>query len=468
MFEDPRPKKITLEEWSRQFRDFDDALIKKFRYYHNSEWGTYLSPPATFMVYGLRELKRLKFDNSLAALRMWGFVFNETERLFRARQNGKKVVATMGDLGIVPVIVLGFPDCIPFYPECIWWTPFLKESTELFDCAHNLGIPEAACFSKAVLPAFDKKAYFPAPALVVASTGATCDDYSAIMQRVADLGFEPLWLELPLRRKAQSYFADTSYHHRFNAYLVGEYQRLWRRLADLTGTSPPDRLPASIQKANRLRALVGEIKTVSAAARRAPLPGLELMTLEFGSLYGYGDFDEWLDIVAMLSDTVKRRVETRTGVLDDDAIPIAWITPSADPVLLNLVEDLGARIVETEYVINQTLVPIDEALEPFSALAQAFFQASLIGSTAERIKRIRQSVDTGKIAGVLVTNMLGASHCSMETGLINRLLDAVPVLTLDVPAPFGITEQTKTRLAAFVETIKNKGKQDDRFRQTPA
>ncbi len=454
MFEDPPPKKITLPEWSQQFRRIDDALIKKFRYYDNSEWGTYLSPPATFMVYGLRELKRLKFDNSLAALRMWGFVFNETERLFRAHQSNKKVIATMGDLGIVPVIVLAVPNCIPFYPECIWWTPFLKESTELLDCASILGVPEATCFSKAALSAFHKKAYFPKPDLVIASTGATCDDYSCIMQRVLDFGYEPVWLEIPFRRKAQTYFADTTYDHRFRQYLVDEYRRLWRRLTESTPADQSDRLRESIKKANRLRALVDKIKKLSATARRAPLPALELMTIEFGSLYGYADFDEWLDIVEMLYQTVNQRVEASTGVLDETAVPIAWVTPSADPMLLNLVEDLGARIVETEYVINQALVPIEETTEPFPALAEAFFQASLIGSTEERVKRIRDGIKNKKIAGVIITTMLGASHCSMETRLIARLLDDVPVLAIDVPPPFGITEQMKTRIAAFVETIR--------------
>ncbi len=216
MFEDLKPKKINLTEWSHQFRKISDQIIKKYKYYGNQDWGIYLSPPATFMVYGARQLKRLKFDNSFAALRLWGFVFNESERLFRAKQVGKKVIATMGDLGTIPVIVMSFPDCIPFYPECIWWTPFFNESFILLDMATKLGAPEPACFSRAALAAFYKKAYFPKPDLIFASTGASCDDYSCIMQLIEGLGYNPIWIEIPFRRKSRSYFVADDYEEIHN------------------------------------------------------------------------------------------------------------------------------------------------------------------------------------------------------------------------------------------------------------
>ena len=450
MFRDSRPQKIGLSEWSQQFRLVSEAQIKKFTYYRNPEWGIYLSPPTTFMVYGARELKRLKFDNSMASLRLWGFVFNESERLFRAKQISKRVIATMGDLGIVPIIIMAFPDCIPFYPECIWWTPFFKESTVLLDVATEMGIPEAACFSKATLAAFYKKAYFPKPDLIFASTGASCDDYSCIMQQIEDLGYDPLWLEIPFRRDTEQY------PERIEEYLVSEYERVWNRMVEVTGIDDKNRLVQSIKKANRLRSLVANIKKLTYEASIAPLPALEMMTIEFGNLYGYADFDEWLNILEMVQETIRNRVKQGVGVLEEDAIPIAWITPSADPLLLNLVEDFGLRIVETEYVINQALVPIEEDIESFRALARSFLKASLIGSTKERVKRIIDGVNNGRIKGVLITNMIGASHCAMETRLMEKMLSDVPVLSIDVPAPFGITKQLKTRIEAFAEILRNK------------
>ncbi|MBE0432528.1 2-hydroxyacyl-CoA dehydratase [candidate division WOR-3 bacterium] len=463
MFEDIAPAKIGLEEWSRQFACVSDDLIRRYTYYGNNEWGIYLSPPATFMVYGARELKKLKYDNSLAALRLWGFTFNESERLFRARQNGMRVIATMGDLGTVPVIVMAFPSCIPFYPDCTWWTPFFNESTVLLDKASELGVPEASCFVRSSLAAFYKRAYFPKPEALFASTGASCDDYSALMQMVQDLGHDLTWLEIPYRRQRHEEddpeeFCGTEqgyqYAARFDNYLANEYRRVWDKMRALTGNGDTAELKRSIRKANRLRRLVAKIKKTAGQASVAPFPALEMMVVEFGNLYGYGDIDEWTDIVEMVHNTVSERAAKGTGVLGPDAVPIAWITPTADPLLLNVAENLGARIVETEYVINQAHVEIDENIDPFLALARSFMNASLIGSTSERVRRIRDSVNQGRIKGVIISNMLGCSHCAMETRLIEEKLKDLPVLSIDVPAPMGITEQLRTRISAFMETLR--------------
>jgi hypothetical protein len=463
MFEDIAPGKISLKDWSRQFRELDDDTIRKYTYYHNNDWGTYLSPPATFMVYGVRELKKLKYDNSLAALRLWGFTLNESERLFRARQSGKRVIATMGDLGTVPVIVTAFPDCVPFYPDCTWWTPFMNESTVLLDKASELGTPEASCFVRSTLAAFHKMAYFPKPELLFASTGASCDDYSCIMQMVEDLGYDLTWLEIPSRRANRNYRGEDVYRmtihgfeypERFETYLVNEYKRVWKKMAELTGTDDLDNLRHSIRKTNEMRRLACSIKELVYNADVAPLPSLEMMVIEFGNLYGYADTDEWLDILRAIHETVKLRVAKRVGVLHRNALPIAWVTPTADPLLLNIVENLGGRVVATEYVINQALAEIEEDIDPFHGLARSFLNASLIGTTEERVRRIVEDIKAGKIAGVIITNMLGCSHCAMETRLIEERLKAVPVLALDVPAPLGITEQLKTRIAAFMETLR--------------
>jgi len=463
MFQNIDPRKISLKEWSSQFRMLDDSQIRQFRYYNNDEWGIYLSPPATFMVYGTRELRKLKFDNSLAALRLWGFTLNESERLFRARQSGKHIIATMGDLGTLPIIATAFPDCIPFYPDCTWWTPFFNESTVLLDRASELGTPEASCFVRSTLAAFQKMAYFPKPDLLFASTGASCDDYSCIMQMVEDMGYELNWLEIPFRRKKQDYFADETYAktdqgleypERFETYLVNEYKRVWNKMQDLTKRGDIAKLGESIKKNNRLRRLVNQIKTLTNEADIAPFPGLEMMVIEFGNLYGYADMDEWIDILEMVKGTILDRVNSGTGVLPSDAIPLAWITPTADPLMLNIVEDLGGRVVVTEYVINQALREIEEDIDPFRALARSFMNASLIGSTEERIRQISAGVASGMISGVIITNMLGCSHCSMETRAIERRLKNVPVLAIDIPAPLGITEQLRTRIAAFIEILK--------------
>jgi benzoyl-CoA reductase/2-hydroxyglutaryl-CoA dehydratase subunit BcrC/BadD/HgdB len=41
----------------------------------------------------------------------------------------------------------------------------------------------------------------------------------------------------------------------------------------------------------------------------------------------------------------------------------------------------------------------------------------------------------------------------METRLIEKMLGKVPVLSIDIPEPFGISGQVRTRLEAFMEMI---------------
>lgn len=394
---------------------------------------------------------------------MWGFVFNESERLFRAKQIGKRIIATMGDLGAVPVIIAAFPDCIPFYPECIWWMPFFNESTVLLDTSSELGTPEAACFSRAALAAFYKRAYFPKPDKIFATTGATCDDYSCTMQSIEHLGHDITWIEAPFRRLMKDSndpgeYVDAvhgyTYPKRFEGYLIKEYRRIWNIMADLTGTNAEHLLGKSIHKANTLRTLVRNITSLAYDAAVMPFPALELMTIEFGNLYWYADIEEWTAILTMIYETIGKRVAHNVGVQSPDAVPIAWINPTADPYLLNFVEDLGLRVCATEYVIRQALVEIDETLDPFRALARSFMQASLIGSTRERIQSIKESIDQGKIKGVLITNMLGGSHCAMETRIMEKMIDVVPVLSLDIPPPPGVTEQIKNRVEAFAESLR--------------
>ncbi|MFO7651882.1 MAG: 2-hydroxyacyl-CoA dehydratase family protein [bacterium] len=484
---------MTFDEWLDLFERVPDETIERYHYYraHQSEpaqWSAYLFPPQTFAVYGCRHLRRLKFDNSLAALRMWGFIQNETERLFRARQLGFKVIATMGDLGAVPVIASAFPGCIAFYPDCTWWTPFVMESNVLFDAAAELGIGEATCFSRAALGAFAKHSYFPDPDLVIASTGATCDDYSGVESRVATLVPEMLWVEVPMRAdgrachgcssgRATTTDSCTEYDPAVRELLVQEYRRVVARLETLTGHRLTEAdLDHSIALANRVRTLTRELSEL--AYGKGALPALEMMAVEFGCLHGYSDFAEWCDILEHLLDTARRRVEAGDLPLDSDALRIAWSSPPADPLFLCHVEDLGCRVVATEYLINQALEEIAEGTEwprdrenekpdavvaidnRLSAIAESFMAASLIGSSRQRAATFIRRARARGAEGVVVSGVLGGSHCAMESRPIAEEVRAglgVPLLEFDVLSPAReVNRQIATRIEAFVEVLRGR------------
>ena len=450
---DPNPARVSFEEWLELFERVPDELIERYHYYGNDEaWSKYLFPPQTFAIYGARHLKRLKFDNSLAALRMWGFVQNETERLFRARQTGRQVIATMGDLGAVPVFVNSFPGCVAFYPDCIWWTPFVMESRVLFDAAAELGIGDATCFSRAALGAFSKHSYFPDPDLVIASTGASCDDYSGVEQLAERFAEQMLWVEMPARC-GMGPMGPTG------RMLVKEYERVVDTMTKLTGHKlAEDELRAGIRHTNAVRKTVTRLREL--AYGRGVLPALEMMVVEFGNLHYYSDIAEWSAVLEHLLATAEERAARCERVLSEDALRVVWVTPPADPLLLTYVEDSGARVVGTEYVINQALEVIDESKPGLEAIAESFMAASLIGTSRQRAESVIRQARERQAEGVIISGILGGSHCAMETRLISDFVKQeldLPVLEFDVAPPSNeIGRQLQTRIDAFLEVLRSR------------
>jgi benzoyl-CoA reductase/2-hydroxyglutaryl-CoA dehydratase subunit BcrC/BadD/HgdB len=450
---DPKPARVGFDEWLELFDRVPDNLIERYHYYGNGEaWSKYLFPPQTFSIYGARHLRRLKFDNSLAALRMWGFVQNETERLFRARQTGRRVIATMGDLGAVPVIVNSFPDCAAFYPDCIWWTPFVMESRVLFDAAAELGIGDATCFSRAALGAFSKHSYFPDPDLVIASTGASCDDYSGVEQLAERFAREMLWVEMPMR-------CGTGPMGRMGPMLVKEYERVVVAMERLTGHKlTEDELRAGIRRTNTVRKALVRLRELAYGS--GVLPALEMMVVEFGNLHYYSDIAEWTAVLEHLLATAEQRSAGGHRVVDADALRVVWVTPPADPLLLSYVEDSGARLVGTEYVINQTLELIDESKPGLEGIAESFMAASLIGTSRQRAESVIRQARERQAEGVIISGILGGSHCAMETRLISDIVKQeldLPVLEFDVAPPSNeIGRQLQTRIDAFLEVLRSR------------
>ena len=471
-WQDPPPARIDALEWHRLFGGIPKTVIDDCRYYRwagSTDWNTYLQPPSTFIIYGARYLKKLVFDNSLASLKLWGFMLNEGERLYRARQAGKKIVAVMGDLGPVPVIVSAFPELVPFYPDCLWWTPFLNESTVLLEEAEKHGLGEDCCFVRAALGAFIKRAYFPDPNLAIAATGASCDDMSAVIQQVHNRCRVNIhYLELPYRRDAPFRFPgenvvefdNTSAPEGAYELLRSEFRELISKLEDLAGHKlDHGRFRESLLRTNRLRRLISQIKEVTYTAPRATLPALEMMNIEFMALSGYGDMEEAVNILEDILATVEKRAETGSGVLDENAVRAAWINPTADPLLLCWWEDFGGRVVATEYLIRQALLPLRESGSPEEVSAQAMLSGSLIGSSQARAGYLVEEARRFNAQGVIISSVFASSHCATETWLLReemiRELEC-PVLVFDLAGPAKAHQQAqiRTRMEAFAEMMR--------------
>ena len=227
-------------------------------------------------------------DDSAAALRLWNFLLTEEDRLHLARQKGKKIVGAMKDLGTVPVLAYSLPDVVAFYPDGAWWIPCIMErSTRLLEIADSLGVDESFCPVRAMLGAFVNGEHFPIPGLLTCSVGATCDDFSAIAQRLESLGFPILWWEMPHRRRPAAEEAAVDLPGGFRApatqvaLVRAELERVRDALETFAGERlSEERLAAGIRRANEVRRLLGELRRIGFGAEPCPMPALEMLIAE--------------------------------------------------------------------------------------------------------------------------------------------------------------------------------------------
>ncbi len=91
------PSKIAVMDWDSRMSDIPEEFSNKCRFLRDIIPGgvKYLFSQYEYSCRGDVLLRRLSFDNSLEALRLWAFLFSEKDRLFLAKENGWKIIAAM-------------------------------------------------------------------------------------------------------------------------------------------------------------------------------------------------------------------------------------------------------------------------------------------------------------------------------------------------------------------------------------
>jgi len=451
----PLPR-ITLDQWDRRYAELRDAGLRE---------PFYGGPLRRHVEEGDRRLLKLRMDGSAAALRLWNFLLTEEDRLHRARAEGKKIVGAMKDLGTVPVMAFSLPDVVAFYPDGAWWTPCMMESGDgLLRIADGLGIDESFCPVRAMLGAFVNRAHFPIPGLLTCSVGATCDDLSAIAQRLEDLAGPILWWEMPHRRRAEPGEDAVLLPGGFTApagqvALVRSELGRVREALEAYAAEPlsDERLAAGIRRANRVRRLLAELRRLAFTADRCPVPALEMLIAEMLAIHFCSDRQESAEVLQELLGEVKRRVEAGAGVLPADAVRVFWVNPVADLRVMNLLEDVGGRVCGTEYMFCHALDPIPEDLPPMEALARIALADPMVGSPADRAERICADARRFGAQAVVISRIPGASHCALEGAVIKEIVAeriGLCVVEVEVPPITDAIEPTlRTRLEALVESV---------------
>ncbi len=450
------PRQLTLEEWDLRYRQLEQAGLVQ---------PCYGGPLSRHLHEGDYRLSKLRYDNSPAALRLWNFLLTEENRLYAARKSGAKIVGTMKDLGTVPVMAYAFENVVAFYPDGAWWIPCVMElSAGLLEIADSLGIDESFCPVRAMLGAFVTGCHFPIPDLLVCGVGATCDDFSAIAQRLEDLGHHILWWEIPHRRAPEDHEAAVrlpggSSAPRSQVELVkSELLRVKASLEDLAGQSLDDvALGEGIAKANQIRRCLAELRDAAYTAERCPMPALEMLIAEMLAIHFCSDRDECLRVLEALLSEVRQRVSAGVGVLDEDAARVFWVNPVADLRVMNLLAECGGRVCGTEYFFTHALDPIPENVPPMDALAAAALADPMVGSSIDRAERICRDVLRFGAEAVVISRIPGASHCVLEGWTIQQVVQDkidIPILEIEVPpVADAMAPRLRTCLEALVETV---------------
>jgi len=452
------PSRITLDEWDRRYEELSSSGLQE------PDYGGCLR---RHIGDGDTRLLRLRMDNSAASLRLWNFLLTEEDRLGKAREEGKTLVGTLKDLGTVPVMAYSMKNVVAFYPDGAWWIPCIMEhNAGLLEIADSLGIDDSFCPVRAMLGAFVSQAHFPIPDLLICSVGATCDDLSAIAQRLDAMGHAVHWWEIPHRRDPDPEEEAVRLPGTFRApgsqvaFVQAELERVRRILEDHVGFAlSEDDLAAGIQRANRVRTLLGRLREAVFTASPAPLPALETLIAEMLAIHFCSDQNECIAVLESLLAEVRQRVRAGVGPLADDATRVFWINPVADLRAMNMLEDAGGRVCGTEYLFSHALDLIPEEIAPMEALARSALADPMVGSPVDRAERICHDIERFGAEAVVVSSIPGASHCAMEGRIIGDVVRrrlALPVLEIEVPPIADSLEPTlRTRLEALVETVRS-------------
>ncbi|MBF0330809.1 MAG: 2-hydroxyacyl-CoA dehydratase [Candidatus Omnitrophica bacterium] len=451
------PRQITLDEWDEAYALMASSGLNEPVY------GGRLS---RHLKDGNKGIERLMFDNSCASLDLWNFLLTEEDRLHQARASGKALIGTMKDLGTLPVMVYAHPDLVAFYPDGAWWIPCLMDVDDgLLAIADRLGVDSSFCPVRAMLGAFVTGVHFPIPDLLLCSVGATCDDFSAIAQRVEGLGHPILWWEIPQRRepclgedrvKLPGGFYTTADQIFF---VKSELTRIIKAIANKTGITLTDSmLSDGIVSANKIRMCLAELREIVFTAERSPLPALELLVAEMMAIHFCSDRNEVMIVLERLLETVKQRVSVSVGYFAPDSVRVFWINPVADLRVMNMLEACGGRICGTEYLFTHALDQIPTDMHPLEALARMALADPMVGSAQDRASRICRDIQRFGSEAVVISRIPGASHCALEGAVIKEVIRSlldIPVVEIEVSSVTDTFQASlRTRLGALIETVK--------------
>ncbi len=430
-------------------------------------------PVSQHLAHGDRRLRHLRFDPAPASRSLWNFLLSEGERLEQAQQGGQRLVATIKDLGPIPVLASALEGVLPFALDGAWWIPCLMEQSDgLLQQADALGVDASFCPVRAMLgvylpppPGQAAVCHYPPPALVTCSAGAVCDDVSAIVQRLQGLGLPVAWWEMRWRRAPEADEPGLSLAGGLRApasqvaLVATELRRLAAVIATAaTGPLDEPRLAAAIRAANAIRRRIRDLRQMVFAAPRPPLPALEMLIVEMLAIHFCSDRALCAVVLDDLLALARQRVAAGAGYGPAEAVRVLWVNPVADLRAIGLVEEAGGRICASDFLFTHSLEDIAEDQPPFTALAANALADPMVGSSRDRAALVVDQARRQGVEAAVVSRIPGASHCAYEGGhiaaAVRSALD-IPTVEIEVPVMSdSLDSALRTRIEALLETAR--------------
>jgi benzoyl-CoA reductase/2-hydroxyglutaryl-CoA dehydratase subunit BcrC/BadD/HgdB len=249
-----------------------------------------------------------------------------------------------------------------------------------------------------------------------------------------------------------------------------ELQEFKAQLEKLTGnTITAEKLKASIELINGKRKALKRLAELRKATP-APISGLDaLVVIQIGF---YDDVKRFTAKVNELCDELEQRVKDGVGVTAKN-VPRLMVSgcPMAVPnwKLPSIAESAGASIVVEESCVGSRyfmdmVEPKGESLNDLlEALVEKYAKIPCACFTPNdaRVDIIDQLAKDFKVDGVVYYTLQFCHSYNVEAVKVGKALkgEGVPMLKIETDYTMEDAEQIRTRLEAFLEMIKGKGKQ---------
>ena len=280
-----------------------------------------------------------------------------------------------------------------------------------------------------------------------------CSDMAYLVEQHRDKGHgKPLQvIDYPIEQVGKPWAVDL---------VAKELRKLTQKIDQLTGKVTTDeQVFAEIKRQNYGRQLAREILDLWWSTDVPPTNGTDFFGIPFLANDFLGDPEAAIQVLEQLRDEVKERVAKGirgTGVSDDPRR--IFICGSCVGPNSHHVEHAGAILVGRDDNFSSISVDVEEAGDPYQAMAKAILAFPYEQPTEARAQWTLDMIKKSKAHGVVFMYNWG---CNYQTGVARLMMDIVKKES-GIPATFievgelgrsEATEQSENRIEAFIEML---------------